>query len=122
MRKAKTSEWLFFEYKNGISFAKTASVELGGFERRQLVVTGTKKTVQIKPLEWYTEGGIITVKAENKSTGWCGSATEETCEPFNRYDAMMRGFGKMVRGEMENPRSYDYELELYKTVLKACGC
>ena len=32
-----------FEYEKGVSFAKTSAVELGGFERRQLVVTGTKK-------------------------------------------------------------------------------
>jgi hypothetical protein len=27
----------------------------------------------------------------------------------------------MVRGEKKNPYTLEYELELYKTVLKACG-
>ncbi len=34
---------------------------------------------------------------------------------------MMTAFSKMVKGEMFNSNTPDYELELYKTVLKACG-
>jgi hypothetical protein len=40
---------------------------------------------------------------------------------YDRYDDMMRSFAEMVRGEKENPWTYDYELKLYKTLLKACG-
>jgi hypothetical protein len=32
---------------------------------------------------------------------------------------MMLNFAEMVRGK-KNPFTYDYELELYKLVLKAC--
>ena len=35
-----------FKYKNGVSFVKSTAVEIGGFERRQLVVCGTKGTVE----------------------------------------------------------------------------
>ena len=111
-----------FEYKNGVSFAKTSALELGGFERRQLVVTGTKKTVELKPLEWYVGNGLLeTSRYEREHINWGIFTQKETSEPFDRYDAMMHSFAKMVRGEKENPWSYDYELELYKTVLKACG-
>ena len=41
-----------FKYKNGVSFVKSTAVEIGGFERRQLVVCGTKGTVELKPFEW----------------------------------------------------------------------
>ena len=112
-----------FEYENGISFAKTSAVELGGFERRQLVVTGTKKTVELKPLEWWYDDGkkLITQRYIRENTSWTAQTKSEYCEPFDRYDSMMRSFGKMVVGEKKNPRSCDYELDLYKTVLKACG-
>ena len=40
---------------------------------------------------------------------------------MNRYDPMMTGFAQIVRGERENPYTPDYELELFKLVLKACG-
>ena len=39
---------------------------------------------------------------------------------FDRYDKMMVNFAEMVRGK-ENPYTYDYELALYKLVLRACG-
>ena len=112
-----------FEYENGVSFAKTSAVEFGGFERRQLVVTGSKKTVELKPLEWYVEGGnLFTQRYIRESNVWTAETNGEKCKPFDRYDNMMLSFAKMVRGEIENPFTYDYELELYKCVLKACGC
>lgn len=111
-----------FEYENSISFAKTSAVEIGGFERRQLVVSGTEKTVELKPLEWYVEAdNLITGRSIYESRGWCTPSAKEQSVAVNRYDSMMRSFGKMVLGEKENPWSYDYELELYKTILKACG-
>ena len=48
-----------FEYPNGVSFAKVNATEMGGFARRQLVGAGTKKTVELKPLEWYIEKGKL---------------------------------------------------------------
>ena len=111
-----------FEYKNGVSFVKTSAVELGGFERRQLVVSGTRKTVELKPLEWYVEDGKqITGRFTRESPGWTSFTEKENCAPFDRYEPMMRAFGEMVMGKKDNPYDYDYELGLYKTVLKACG-
>ena len=40
---------------------------------------------------------------------------------FQRYEAMLTAFAEMVRGEKENPYTLDYELELFKTILKCCG-
>ena len=112
-----------FEYENGVSFAKASAVELGGFERRQLVVSGTNKTVELKPLERNIEGGnIVTERYIRDSADWSANTPKEITPPFNRYDSMMRSFAQMVIGEKENPWGYDYELELYKILLKACGC
>lgn len=111
-----------FEYEKGVSFAKTSAVEKSGFERRQLVVNGTKKTIELKPLEWYVKGGnMVTDRYTSESDVWTDFTEKETCAPFNRYEPMMLSFAEMVRGEKTNPYGYDYELELYKTVLKACG-
>ena len=111
-----------FEYENGVSFAKASAMEFCGFERRQLVVSGTKKTVELRPLEWYVGSDITTTKRTATERGWKEAGIVETSEMFNRYDSMMQSFAAMVRGEKQNPWSYDYELELYKLVLKACGC
>lgn len=119
---AKDFGMAVFEYKNGISFAKTNACEIGGFARRQLVVVGTKGTVELKPLEMFDSNyNIYTGKTEYTSDVWGDSGTHSNSEPFDRYDSMMRSFASYVRGEKENPYTLDYELELYKTVLKACG-
>ncbi len=111
-----------FEYENGISFAKSSAVEIGGFERRQLVVSGTKKTVELQPLERYvSKDMLVTDRFVRADKAWRSAKQMETSEPVDRYDDMMCSFAAMVRGEKENPWSYDYELELYRIVKEACG-
>ena len=110
-----------FEYPKGVSFAKVNATEIGGFARRQLVVAGTKKTVEIKPLERKVAGGRFTERVEYTSNNWNDTGVANRSDTIDRYDKMMTSFAVMVRGEMANPYTYDYELELYKTVLKACG-
>ena len=112
------------EYDNGISFVKTCDTELVGFARRQLVITGTKKTIEIKPLEMYAKSGYpyeYTGVTEYDSEDWGDMGRQYNTDDFDRYLPMMLDFAEIVRGEKENPYTYDYELELYKAVLKCCG-
>ncbi|MBR1970635.1 MAG: Gfo/Idh/MocA family oxidoreductase [Clostridia bacterium] len=109
-----------FNYKNGVSFVKTCANEIGGFLRRQLVICGEKGTIEIKPLEISAEGGQYSVMNEAYSTEWYKEWNTSKSEVYDRYDNMMRNFAEMVRGK-ENPYSYDYELGLYKLILRACG-
>lgn len=113
------------KYPNGVSFAKTCSSEVNGFDRRQLVISGTKGTIEIRPLEITigpndkrTVGKITTL-----DTAKCWEDGSTPLEPadFNRHDAMMRYFAMTVRGLVPRHRSYDYELELLRCVIKACG-
>lgn len=111
-------------YGNTWSFAKTSAVERGGFARRQLVVTGTKKTVVLEPLEMYGDTGyplLFTGRTEYTDEGWGDRGTYTESAYYDRYESMMQTFAAMCRGEVANPHTYDYELELYRTVLKACG-
>ena len=109
-----------FEYPNGVSIAKTSAVEMGGYARRQLVVSGSKGTVEIKPLEM-SEGELMyTGKTEYGSEKWSDMGSYTKSELYNRYDGMMAAFAQMVHGEKVNPYTYDYELELYKTLLQCC--
>lgn len=105
-----------FRYKNGISFAKTNAAEIGGYDRRQLVVCGSKGTVELKPLE-ISEGRSLVSTAKTEYP----SGAHSKSDPFNRYGGMMEAFAAYARGEKENPYSLDYELKLYQTILKACG-
>lgn len=112
------------EYPSGVSFAKTSAVEYGGYLRRQLVVTGTKGTVELQPLEYAVDNKIATDKIEcnaENAAHWGDPRIAEPCESFERYDVMMRGFAEIARGERENPFTPDYELTLYRLLLRACG-
>lgn len=114
------------KYKDGVSFAKTCATETGGYARRQLVICGEKGTIEIKPLEVHNEGWAM-FHSETRElythelVNWASIGEKKKGDIHNRYNDMMRSFAQIVRGEKENPWSYEYELELYKLVLKACG-
>ena len=115
------SGFAVFEYENGTSFVKTTAVEIGGYARRQFVVTGSKGTVELKPFEMYDNGQYhYTEKTEYHSSKWNNRGEFTKTPPFDRYDTMMRSFAEYVRGKKTNPYTLDYELELYKTILKCC--
>ena len=110
------------EYENGISFAITNANQFGGYARRELVVTGSKKTVSLCPLEMFHESGDqFTTWTEYSDISWADRGVSRDCPPRDRYDDMMVSFAAMVRGEKENPYTLDYELALYKLVLQCCG-
>ena len=110
-----------FEYPNGISFIKTTQAERGGFLKRRLIITGTEGRFEVCPLEVNANYPLqYTEYDECKSTDWNAIAERKRSEPYDRYDTMMLSFAKMVRGEQKNPYSYEYELDLFKTILKCC--
>ncbi len=110
-----------FEYKNGCSIIKSDAAEVGGYARRQLTVTGSKKTVELKPFEMNVGGtNVTTRRTEYTETKWTDSGITEESK-FDRYTDMMLTFAKIVRGEISNPYTLDYELALYKLILKCCG-
>ena len=110
-----------FKYKNGVSFLKTTSCESGAFVRRRLLISGEDGSFEVRPLEGNAEGGKHYVTLyECFGKEWIVPEKETRSEPFGRYDGMMLNFAEMVRGK-ENPFTYDYELKLYKLILKSCG-
>lgn len=121
-----------FRYQNGVSFVKASGVEVGGFERRQLVVCGERGTVELRPLEWCDTTGALTGVLQPQTTtarrailpeggDWGTAAPTEVVGPSGRYDLMLRRFAAYVRGEAENPYGYEYERALHKLILAACG-
>ena len=129
--EAKDYGMAVFRYKNGVSFAKTSATEPGGFRRRQLVVCGENMTTELNPIERYLEvpeGNkdlICDMHTMSKTvalkSSWNLPKDHITSEPFNRYENMLQAFGEMVRGERENPYTYEYEVLLHRILLAACG-
>ena len=115
-----------FKYKEGVSFAKTSANEVNGYVRRQVVISGTKGTIEIKPLERGCGNKLdcamrVAYKYDADRSGWQDVARDIHYPPYDRYDLMMETFSDIVRGVKENPYTYAYELATYKLVLRACG-
>lgn len=116
-----------FKYKSGLSFAKSTSIEMGGYERRQLVVVGEKGTVELCPLEWAYHGETdmyapqITGVTERFSEDWHEAGIRKNSEVYSRYENMFRAFYEYVLKIKENPFTYEYERGLHNLILKACG-
>ena len=110
-----------FEYPKGVSFAKVSSLERGGYYRRNLVVTGTKANAVLQPLEQGNESEMTTILNYCTLNSFGAKGDIQTSAPFDRYTPMMRAFAEYVNGTKNNPFTLDYELKVYKTILKCCG-
>lgn len=112
-----------FKYPNAVASARVNGTELGGFSRRQLVISGEKGTIEIKPLEmFYPEyPRLASVVNEYTSEDWSDKGNVNQISGFDRYENMMLSFAQMVCGEKKNPYTYDYELEVFNVIMQACG-
>ncbi len=111
-----------FKYDKGVSIMKTSSAETDGWRNRSLYVCGTKGTAKIFPLECSTDSTTFA----NTTTVEYSFLNENTIQTktfrhYERYREMLLNFGKMIRGEVQNKYSYEYERELHKIILEACN-
>ena len=114
------------QYPRATCTVRTTSLEANGYVRRQLVVCGTKGTVEIKPMENPTKMSVAWSRPiAPGGLGQAGAADNrewiDVPDFGGRYDAQLIDFARVIRGEIENPFGYDYELAVERTVLRACG-
>lgn len=115
------------KYKNGVSFVKTCDAEINGFDRRQLVVTGSKGSIEIRPIEAILPGGAMNVFAKETlgvqppQYTAVDRSVPLTYPTYERYAPMVENFISYVRGEAKNPYSYEYEAKLHDLILECCG-
>ena len=112
---------VILEYPKGISIARATATEINGYGRRQLVVCGSNGTYEIEPLEcpmraYFTESAGARTFADCRR-----EQSLQQLAPEERYDEMMQSFASFIRGEKQNPYSYEYELTLHRLLLYCCG-
>ena len=115
-------------YRHGWSMIKTVANEVSGDARRQFVISGTKGTIEIKPLENPVElPGVVSANKISMSVTTSGHPTAFndrpeviSFPPYGRYDAMMIDFAKTVAGEKENNFDYERELRVHKLLTRIC--
>lgn len=115
-----------FRYARGTSLVSATSTEVNGYARRQLVVCGSKGSLEIRPLETHDNDRwcTLTYSTTELTQGRTWSDNHISLPPERidgRYHEMMRAFHRQVVGTEENPYSYDYEINLHRCILRACG-
>ena len=111
-----------FEYENGTSFIKTNATEVNGSNRRQIVVTGTKGTVEIRPVELFDKTDTLYLTSEMRISLLENGQEKEKIIKFpkyKRYDDMFIDFARCVSGKKKNDYSYDYELRLHNLIMNS---
>ncbi|MBE6689866.1 MAG: Gfo/Idh/MocA family oxidoreductase [Ruminococcaceae bacterium] len=110
------------EYDRVLCRIFVSSVEVNGHGRRQLVVAGSKGTVNICPLEkpirmTYSDTSIV-------KGPWEGAHIEVPVEDntaHGRYDDMMRDFYDYIMGNKQNPFTYEHDYLVQKVLSEIVG-
>ncbi|HOM18561.1 MAG TPA: Gfo/Idh/MocA family oxidoreductase [Thermoguttaceae bacterium] len=117
---------IVFEYPKTTATIRTASLEVEGYRRRQLVVCGDKGTIEIRPLETFDLSPPQPLKLQLVLSEACGPYTKGHQEvsfppPPGRYDEQLIELAQVIRGERQNPYPLEHELIVQQCLLEACG-
>jgi predicted dehydrogenase len=117
---------IVFEYPKTTATIRTASLEVEGYQRRQLVVCGDQGTVDIRPLEKFVGRASqpLTLRlalSQARDSYKKGYQEVSFPPPPGRYDFQLIELARIVRGEIENPYPLQHELLVQEFLLKACG-
>ena len=110
------------EYEKALARIYVSSVEVNGFGRRQFMVSGSRGTVNIMPLErpitmTYSDTDIADMTYEDR----------KIILPFDdntthgRYDEMMKDFYDYIMGTKKNPFTYEHEYLVQKVLSEIVG-
>jgi predicted dehydrogenase len=110
------------EYDNALARIFVSSVEVNGFGRRQFMVSGSKGTVNICPLErpitmTYSDTTIADKIYEDRKV----TTQFEDNTASGRYDEMMQDFHAYILGEKENPFTYEHDYLVQKVLSQIVG-
>lgn len=104
------------KYPKGIATVKSSGLEIDGFARRHFVVCGTAGTFHIQPLDAPAARIALSQPFEGFQKGY----QDKTFPKFTRYVDDAADMAQVIRGEKEADYSYDHDLAVQRTLLKAC--
>ncbi|MBO5051914.1 MAG: Gfo/Idh/MocA family oxidoreductase [Clostridia bacterium] len=110
------------EYDKALARIFVSSVEVNGFGRRQLVVSGSKGTVNICPLE-----RPITMTYSDTSIADKTYEDRKIVIPFEdhtadgRYDEMIQDLYAYIMGTKQNPFTYEHDYLVQKVLSEIVG-
>lgn len=104
-------------YPKAIATVKSSAMEVDGFARRHFVLCGTEGTFHIQPLD---NPGVRVALSTNRGKYTKGYQTIEF-NGYGRYVGDAADLAKIVRGEKDADFSYEHDLTVQETLLRACG-
>lgn len=110
------------EYEKALARVFVSSVEVNGWGRRGLMVSGSKGTVNIMPIEnectmTYADTTISTLAYEDMKENIDVKDVPKDC----RYDDMMQDFYDYIMGTKENPFTYEHDYLVQKVISDVVG-
>lgn len=110
------------EYDKALARIFASSVEVNGFGRRQLMVSGSKGTVNICPLErpitmTYSDTSIADKTYEDRKI----TISFEDNTADGRYDDMMQDFYAYIIGTKQNPFTYKHDFLVQRVLDEIVG-
>ena len=109
------------EYEKALARIYISSVEVNGFGRRQFVVSGSKGTIDIKPIE---RPCYISYSYKDTAMTYSDCKETEKIEEDSvngRYDEMMQDFYAYIVGEKKNPFTYEHDYTVQKVLSEIVG-
>lgn len=112
---------VIMEYEKALARVFVSSVEVNGWGRRQFFVSGSKGSIDIRPIEnnikvEYSDLEIADHAYRDKKVLLDIEDIPANC----RYDDMVQEFYDFIVGKKENPFSYEHELTLKKIMDSIC--
>lgn len=107
------------EYGNALARVFVSSVEVNGWGRRQFMVSGSKGTMNIVPIEnkiTMTEADLEI--STNPYKDMKRYADIDDVPSDCRYDTMMADFYDYVMGTKQNPFTYEHDLAVQRTLYR----
>ena len=109
------------EYEKALARVFVSSVEVNGYGRRQFVVSGSKGTLNICPIEnplmaTYSDTSIADTYKDKKI-----HLEFEDNTVSGRYDDMMKDFYAYIIGTKDNPFTYEHDYTVQKVISEVIG-
>lgn len=105
------------EYPRAIATVKSSGEEVDGGARRHIVVCGTAGTFQVQPLD----GSRLRYTLDRQRGQYAAGRGELTLDRYERYVADAADMARIIRGEKSADFTYEHDLAVQETVLRASG-
>ncbi|MBE6554321.1 MAG: Gfo/Idh/MocA family oxidoreductase [Ruminococcaceae bacterium] len=109
------------EYENALARIFVSSVEVNGHGRRQFVVSGSRGTVNICPIEPATMTYSDTTITDQPYKNIKIDIPFDNVPKKGRYDDMLQDFYEYIKGTKQNPFSYEHDYLVQKVLSDIVG-